>query len=338
MSSLDQKIEALCALGAYLQENDSVFQSVREHAVRANSWFTDEHIGIAVHNIVSGFLQREALQRWLASYSLAPHPATVGITMAGNIPMVGFHDFLCVYLSGHKARIRYSSKDAVLIPHMLDFLSTFDPDIRKQIVSAEQLKGCDAYIATGSNNTARYFEQYFAKYPHVIRRNRTSVAILDGSETEEELRELGKDVFWFFGLGCRNVTQVCVPEGYDFGKLFRAFEPFSAVMHHHKYRNNYDYHLAVYLLNKVPYLSNDFLLLVANELPFSAVSVLHYHYYTDKQALISRLSQSEDIQCIVGKGQVPFGQAQHPQLNDYADGIDLMQFLSNLHPGSFPNS
>lgn len=330
MSSLDKKIEALCALGVYLQENDSVFQAVREHAVRANSWFTDEHIGIAVQNIVSGFLQREALQRWAHAYPQTPAPLTVGITMAGNIPMVGFHDLLCVYISGHKARVRFSSKDAVLIPHAIDFLATIDPDIREQIQSAEQLKGCDAYIATGSNNTARYFEQYFAKYPHVIRRNRTSVAVLDGTETEEQLLDLGKDVFWFFGLGCRNVTQVCVPEGYDFGKLFRAFEPFSHVMHHHKYRNNYDYHLAVYLLNKVPYLSNDFLLLVANELPFSAVSVLHYQYYSDKAALVKKMSESNDIQCVVGEGLVPFGQAQHPQLSDYADGVDLMAFLSSL--------
>lgn len=330
MSVLDQKIEALCALGAYMQENDSVFQSVREHAVMANSWFTDEHIGIAVHNIVSGFLQRDALQEWVAAYPQTARPLTVGITMAGNIPMVGFHDFLCVYLSGHKARIRFSSKDAVLIPHAIDFLATMDPDIREQVQASEQLKGCDAYIATGSNNTARYFEQYFAKYPHVIRRNRTSVAVLDGTETEEELRELGKDVFWFFGLGCRNVTQVCVPEGYDFGQLFRAFEPFTYMMHHHKYRNNYDYHLAVYLLNRVPYLSNDFLLLVENALPFSAVSVLHYHYYKDKAALLGELSQSQDIQCIVGHDGIPFGQAQHPQLSDYADGVDIMAFLSQL--------
>jgi hypothetical protein len=330
MSVLDQKIEALCALGAYMQENDSVFQSVREHAVRANSWFTDEHIGIAVRHIVEGFLQREALQQWVGAYEPIKQVKTVGITMAGNIPMVGFHDFLCAYVSGHTARIRFSSKDAVLIPHAIDFLATMDPDIRDQVVAAEQLKGCDAYIATGSNNTARYFEQYFAKYPHVIRRNRTSVAILDGTETEEELLELGKDVFWFFGLGCRNVSQVCVPEGYDFGKLFRAFAPFEHLMHHHKYRNNYDYHLAVYLLNKVPYLSNDFLLLVENELPFSAVSVLHYKYYTDRKSLVESLSQSDDIQCIVGKGQVPFGQAQHPKLMDYADGVDLMRFLSEL--------
>lgn len=191
-------------------------------------------------------------------------------------------------------------------------------------------KGCDAYIATGSNNTARYFEQYFGKYPHIIRRNRTSVALLDGAETDEELKLLASDVFTYFGLGCRNVTQLYLPEGYDMERLLKIFSLHEDMMMHHKYKNNYDYYLAIYLLNKVPYLTNGSLLMVENELPFSAVSVLHYQYYKDKNAALKKLEDSEDIQCIVGEGNVPFGAAQKPSLSDYADGVDTMSFLCGM--------
>jgi hypothetical protein len=192
------------------------------------------------------------------------------------------------------------------------------------------LKGCDAYIATGSNNSARYFEQYFARFPHIIRRNRTSVAVLDGTETTVELYLLGRDIFSYFGLGCRNVTQVCVPEGYDFVPLLKELDSYEPFMNHNKYRNNYDYHLALYLLNRVHYLSNGSLLMVENDIPFSAVSVVHYRYYTDKAELIRGLQQSADIQAVIGHGLIPFGAAQFPELDQYADGIDTMAFLSGL--------
>jgi hypothetical protein len=237
---------------------------------------------------------------------------------------------LCGFMSGHNLMIKTSSKDEVLIKHLAGKLCEWDADTCKQIQFGDILKGCDAYIATGSNNTARYFEQYFGKYPHIIRRNRTSVAVLNGNETEEELKLLGQDVFSYFGLGCRNITQVYLPEGYDLQKLFDAFRMYEDVMHHHKYKNNYDYQLAIYLLNKVPYLTTDSLLLVENEIPFSPVSVLHYKYYTDFNATISKLKASDDIQCIEGHGLIPFGSSQSPTLSDYADGIDTMQFFSDL--------
>ncbi len=324
------RIALLERLGHYMQGQDEAWETAQQRAVQANGWFTPGHITQAVRNIVSRFLQSDALHAWIAPYPVATAPKKVGMVMAGNIPLVGFHDFLCGFMSGHSIVLKLSGKDEVLLKHLVEKLVEWEPAVAGQVTIADNLKGCDAYIATGSNNTARYFEQYFGKYPHIIRRNRTSVAVLDGSETPEELDRLADDIFTYFGLGCRNVTQVCVPQDYDMPKLMDACNKYADMIHHHKYKNNYDYYLAIYLLNKVAYLSNDSLLMVENALPFSAVSVLHYRRYDDKNALLQELSGSEDIQCIVGHGQTAFGAAQSPSLNDYADGVDTMAFLAGL--------
>lgn len=330
MTNITERIELLERLGKYMLSDDAQWLQAQELAVQKNSWFTLGNITLAIQNIVTAYLQPDALQQWLARYTLPAAPKKVGIVMAGNIPLVGFHDFLCGYVCGHELRLKLSSKDAVLLPALLRQMAQWDATVAAQVKIEEVLKGCDAYIATGSNNSARYFEQYFAKYPHIIRRNRTSVAVLDGTETEEELQALATDIFAYFGLGCRNVTQLCVPEGYSFEQLLGVLDSHEAMMDHHKYHNNYDYHLAVYLLNAVPYQTNGSVLLVENELPFSAVSVLHYRQYTDHQALMQELKQSEDIQAIIGHGAIPFGEAQLPALSDYADGVDTMQFLCSL--------
>ena len=330
MRNLNEKISCLVALGDYMLSDNEVWRNVKDRAVQGNQWFSIAQIEHAVQNMVSNFLQADLLQAWLLNYSLSAQPKVVGITMAGNIPLVGFHDFLCAYLSGHQVRIKLSSKDQILLPHLLQVLAQCDADVLTQIQFTDNLRQCDAYIATGSNNTARYFEQYFGKYPHIIRKNRTSVAVLDGAETENELAALAQDVFLYFGLGCRNVTQICIPRHYDMAHLFAALSPYKDYMQHHKYRNNYDYYLAIYLLNKVPYLSNDAVLLVENENPFSAVAVLHYRYYDDKASLLTDLQQNQDLQCIVGHEHVPFGAAQSPALYDFADGVDTMAFLCSL--------
>ena len=330
MSDRKQKIAALVALGQYMCGHSEEWESAKDRAVQGNQWFTAAQIEIAVKNIVTNFLQADKLNLWLENYPVPAAARVVGITMAGNIPLVGFHDFLCGYLSGHQMRLKLSSKDQILLSHLVQKLSEWDASITEQVQLTDNLRDCDAYIATGSNNTARYFEQYFARFPHVIRRNRTSVAVLDGTETKEELAALAEDVYLYFGLGCRNVTQVCVPKGYDFKLLFDAFEPYKDFINHNKYRNNYDYYLAIYLLNKVPYLSNDCILMVENEVPFSAVAVLHYRYYEDKAALLGELGQHPDLQCIVAREAIPFGAAQVPSLSDYADGVDTMAFLTGL--------
>ncbi len=330
MLSLDIRIELLDKLGQYMCSDDPEWLDIHYRAISANAWFTPDAVKTAAENIATAFLQKDKLKAWVSGYKLPEHAKLVGIVMAGNIPLVGFHDFLCGFVAGQNLMIKLSSKDSVLFKHLLAKLCEWEPEAGTQVQVSEMLKGCDAYIATGSNNTARYFEQYFARFPHLIRKNRTSVAILDGNETDEELIALSTDVFSYFGLGCRNVTQIYVPKGYNFDRLMQTFDRYRDVANHNKYKNNYDYYLAIYLLNLVPYLTNGAILMVESELPFSAVSVLHYWYYEDKQQLIDGLGVREDLQCIVGKDQTPFGASQMPQLADYPDGVDTMRFFCEL--------
>lgn len=340
-------------LGQYLADNNEAWQNVEDHAYRMNAWFTPGFTRLAVSNIATAFLQEDRLKRWLAHYPAFAQAGnsdkTIGLVMAGNIPLVGFHDFLCAYLSGMQLRIKLSSKDTVLWEHILGLLGQWEPGFSERVSTADMLKGCDAYIATGSNNSARYFEQYFQKYPHIIRKNRTSVAILDGTESPAQLDSLAQDVCTYFGLGCRNVTKLYVPEGYRFEDLLPVFDTFKDHLDHNKYKNNYDFQLAIYLLNKVTYMTNGSLLLVPSESPFAPISVLHYEYYTDKDNLLKQLATDERLQCITLKSAVAlpvtgaagpfsvpavetraFGENQQPQLSDYADGIDTMAFLSSL--------
>lgn len=326
----ERRLDLLANLGGYIQFDDINWQNAKERAAQANAWFTLQHIDQAVENIATQFLQKDKLKEWLSHYTLPQQMKKVGIVMAGNIPLVGFHDFICGFVSGHQLLLKLSSKDEVLLKYLLLKLGEWEPEVLEQVQIADRLNNCDAYIATGSNNTARYFEQYFGKYPHIIRKNRTSVAILDGTETDEELGLLADDVYMYYGLGCRNVTQVCVPRGFDFARLLHAFNKHTSYADLNKYKNNYDYHLAIYLLNRVPYMSNESLLMVENDMPFSAVSVLHYKYYDDKERLQAQLKNSDDIQAIIGKGFVPFGDSQKPALSEYADGVDTMAFLCGL--------
>ncbi len=238
MLSLERRIELLAELGRYMSSNDEEWQAAKDSAIRANAWFTAASVDTAADNIASAFLQKSKLDEWVAGYTLPLQIVTVGIVMAGNIPMVGFHDLLCGFVSGHRLMLKLSAKDEVLLRHVVAKLAEWEPAVAEQVTIADTLKGCDAYIATGSNNTARYFEQYFGKYPHIIRRNRTSIAVLDGSETEEELVRLSDDVFTYFGLGCRNVTQVYLPEGYHIDKLLKVFARYDDIMINHKYKHN----------------------------------------------------------------------------------------------------
>ncbi len=249
--------------------------------------------------------------------------------MAGNIPLVGFHDFMSCFLSGHRQYIKLSSKDPWLIPAVIEFLIENNPAFAEEIQITTMLKGMDAYIATGSNNSARYFDYYFGKYPSLIRRNRTSIALLEGDETKEELGKLADDVFLYFGLGCRNVTQIHIPENYDFIPLLEAFRKYQWMADHHKYKNNYDYQLSLAILNKLYYMTNECLILLENKSPFSPVSVLHYAYYKDRKTWLPS-GESESLQCIVGRKYLPFGKSQEPGLSDYADGADTLKFLQSF--------
>jgi hypothetical protein len=249
--------------------------------------------------------------------------------MAGNIPMVGFHDLLCVWLSGHRQLIKISSRDNVLIPHLVEVMTGWEPETAEWIGVAERLNGCDAYIATGSNNTARYFEQYFARFPHIIRRNRTSIAVLDGTESNDDLNALADDIQTYFGLGCRNVTQIFVPENYDFTHLLGAMHNYGHLMESHKYKNNIDYNLALHILNNNYYMTNGQIVLVEDASPFSPIGQLHYQFYKNIHEVRDRIDP-DNLQCLVGKIGLPFGQAQTPGLRDFADGVDTLAFLNGL--------
>lgn len=330
---LQERIQLMARLGEYMLGKDEAWMEVRERAYRENAWFIPEFQDLAIQQIATNFLQPDLLQQWAVNYGVKDTPAnphTVGIVMAGNIPLVGFHDFLAVFISGHPMVIKTSSKDEWLIKHLVKKLYEWEITIQNQVSFAEQLKGCDAYIATGSNNAGRYFEYYFGKYPNIIRKNRTSVAVLDGSETKEELSLLADDIQRYFGLGCRNITQLYVPEGYDFVPVLHELKRYEYLMDYHKYKHNYDYHLALLIMGNKYYMNNDSLVLTENISPFSPVSQVHYQFYKDKEALTKMLSENQDIQCVVGHGFIPIGQAQSPGLTDYADGVDTMAFLQHL--------
>ena len=328
---LQNRIKILDRLKEYLSENTAEWQDAKTQAYQKNGWFTPEFIDLSVSNIIEHFLQPDKLLVWANHYSLDDNitPKNVGVVMAGNIPLVGFHDFLTVFISGHNQTIKLSGKDEVLLKHLVEKMFSWEPLLQPSVSFANILKGCDAYIATGSNNSAMYFDYYFGKYPSIIRRNRTSAAILIGNETAAELENLADDIHIFFGLGCRNVTKIFVPEGYDFVPLLKSFHQYLYFADHHKYRNNYDYNLSIQIMNNRFYMTNEATLLVENDSLFSPISQLNYSFYTDWQNTLDALKQNNDLQCIIGAG-LQFGKAQQPGLSDYADGIDTMQFLLTL--------
>ena len=330
--NLQKRIDLLVQLSKYLEENSEQWQGVKTKAAAHNGWFIPDFIEQAIKNICTSFLQKEKLEKWTAHYHLDDNVGgkNIGLVMAGNIPLVGFHDFLSVFISGHRQTIKLSSKDDVLLKHLLQKLTDWEILVSNYVSVADMLKGCDAYIATGSNNSAKYFEQYFSRYPSIIRRNRTTVAVLTGSESAAELDLLADDVHLYFGLGCRNVTKLYVPAGYDFVPMLRAFDRYQYFADHHKYKNNYDYQLSVALMNKIYYMTNGATLLIENDDIFSAISRLNYSYYDDPELVLKTLAGNPYIQCITGYGGLPFGQAQNPGLLDYADGVDTMQFLLTL--------
>lgn len=329
--NLNKRIEVLGFLGEYLREDSSSYQELRHRAFMENKWFTPEYIFQSGKLIADQMLNKDQLAAFAAEYGVSEEPRnkTIGLVMAGNIPYVGFHDLLCIFLSGYRQRIKPSSKDSFMIKNLIQVATSAFPGFENLVVIDEMLKGCDGYIATGSDNSARYFEHYFNKYPHIIRKNRTSIAVLEGNESQEELEALADDIQQYFGLGCRNVTQVLVPEEYDFVPLLSALRKYDHYRDHEKYRNNFDYQLTIAIMNNRFYMSNDSIVLIENESPFSPISQLHYQFYEDPVDVKNKIDETK-IQCIVGKGFTPFGMAQQPSLTDFPDGVDTMNFLKNL--------
>ncbi len=319
------------ACGLSTDEYQQFDQLIIKHH-HSNGWFTESNIRFALRSWGDA-LSSDKLNHWLASYPLAEKPALqIGIICAGNIPMVGFHDVLSTILSGNRALIKLSSDDGLLIPAVLQLAEKLSPELAHtyQLIP-HRMSGFDAVIATGSTNTARYFQYYFRDVPHIIRKSRTSVAILDGTETQDELLELGKDIFNYFGLGCRSISKIYIPEEYELNQFFGAIYPYHEIINHNKYANNYDYNKAVWLLNQENLLDNGFLLLKEEEALASPTASLYYERYSSLDQLKTKLKDHHEmLQCIVGHGYIPFGQAQNPMLWDYADNLDTLQFLGNL--------
>lgn len=340
MISLSERVSSLVLLGHFLSDLSlPEIAAVCQRAEIENPWFTQDNIKKSLGAIRDQFLNQEALYQLIDTYKLDDNIPTkkIGLILAGNIPLVGFHDVLCCYLTGHVSLIKYSDKDKVLLQLLIKKLTEINENNTSYFVEVAKLIEYDAAIVTGSNTTAKHFEYYFGHVPHIIRKNRNSIAILTGNETEDELQALGNDVFSYFGLGCRNVSKIFVPTGYDITRLFVVFDSYKEVIFHNKYKNNYDYNVALLLLNKEKFLHNDMLIFRESDQIISRIGSLHYQYYDNIDGLNYWLDTHEDeIQCVVSKcdvkglDMIPFGKSQCPTILTYADGVDTIQFLLSL--------
>ncbi len=350
---LQQRINAFAHLGNFLSQfgvdgiekkeniahNDLFFDGFKHQIQLAhehNGWFNKENVLFALNGWAKQ-LTEPNINDWLSRYEFNPiESKKVAIIMAGNIPLVGFHDFLCVLISGHQVIVKQSSNDKYLLPHLAKYLEYVAPEFKGAIsFTEEKLTNFESVIATGSDNTARYFEYYFKGKPSIIRKNRNSVAILTGNESEAQLLALSEDVFRYYGLGCRNVSKLFVPKGYNFEKFFNAMYHWKDIIHQNKYANNYDYNKAVYLMSEFAMLENGFLMIKEDESYGSPIATLFYESYESLEAIKSKLKSDEDkIQCVVADGiienNINFGQTQLPQLWDYADNVDTITFLLKI--------
>ncbi len=332
-------IHGLSLLAEYILSFPGELKEKMMEAYYKNNWFTVENQEIMLRAIANNYLRKEKLEAWISNYEFRNvHAKKIGLVMAGNIPFVGFHDLLCVWMSGNIGLVKLSSKDEVLLPFLIQQLENISSVFVGKTIFIERLNDADAIIATGSNNSARYFEYYFKNKPHIIRAGRSSVAVLTGNESSDEILALGKDIFRYFGLGCRNVSKFYLPDGFDPTTIYKGLEFYSDIIQHNKYKNNFDYNCTILLMNKTPHFANEFLILQEKQQITSRVATIHYEFYSSEKDLQEKLKSSEnEIQCIVGNplqiehnNFIPFGQSQEPTLNDYADNIDTMKFLSGL--------
>jgi len=344
MLTLKQRTEAFSRVGQFINRHYSGTREDREAALHEglnkvvemaglyNNWFIPKFVNEAIINI-GLMLEPHGLEAFSRQFK-EEGSNTVAVICAGNIPLVCFHDVLCVLLSGNTILLKLSSDDNVLMPFFLKLLCYYEPQFENRILFADgKLTGFSAVIATGSNNTASHLHYYFGKYPHIIRKSRTSVAVLSGQESDDDLKMLGRDVFTYFGLGCRNVGKLLVPKGYSFNRFFENIVEYGEVVNNKKYGNNYDYHRAIYLLEKITFLDNNFLTITQNEGLFSPVGSLYYTFYDSEHAIAEFLEKYRDsLQCVVGRNHTPFGYSQQPVITDFADNINTAEFLVNL-PG-----
>ncbi len=350
--NLDTRKNAFTALGKVLDdfiggklENTDKGEFLNKKIDKAsieNPWFDKTSI-LNAFNGISLMLKKEKLTYWLTKYESrivnSVIPKDIAVIMAGNLPLVSFHDFLCVLITGHNFIGKLSTNDQVLPVALADLLINIEPSFKDKInFTSGILQDFDAVIATGSDNSSRYFEYYFGKYPHIIRKNRNSIAVLDGSEDKDSLKALSKDIFMYYGMGCRNVSKLLVPENYSFTTFFESIDSWRSIMDFYKYKNNYDYNKALFLVNKTEHFDNGFLLVKKDERLSSPLAVLYFQKYYSEKNITNYITNNKDsIQCVVSKSYdktnttniVPFGKSQYPELWDYADGIDTIDFLIN---------
>lgn len=331
LSQIGQKSQVFKKDTGLTESEYKDFYAATETAYTHNAWFTQDNVCKAFNGIAS-WLEKAVLENWLQDYSFSKQAKRVGVIMAGNIPLVGFHDFLSVILSGHIAVCKLSSDDTFLWKTILQYFVVIEPRITQHFeITESKLGKIDAVIATGSDNSSRYFEYYFGKYPHIIRKNRTSVAVITGDETNEDLQYLSEDVFNYFGLGCRNVSQLFLPINYDINRIFESFLPHQDIINHHKYANNFDYNKTISLMNGEDVLENGFVLLKKSDALYSPLAVVNYTFYKDEQELNAFFDAKQDrIQAILGRNFLPFGTSQLPGIDDYADGVNTLDFLETF--------
>lgn len=330
-----ERIAAFAKLGEWLSTHSEETTQLVAQLHHKNPWYTMDNVLLQMQAIGNN-LTLEKLRSWIAPYPAEDSKKTVGLVLAGNLPLVGFHDILCSAIMGFNVKIKVSSDDAGLTQFVIERLIQIEPLFAEKITLVEKLTDFDLIIATGSNNSARYFEYYFGQKPHIIRKNRNSVAVLTGDESTEELVGLGHDIFNYFGLGCRSVSKLYFPKDYPIATFFEAIEQFSPIRDHFKYNNNYDYNKSIYLINKDKHYDNGFLLLKEDTNLSSPLAVLFYEEYTDIKELESKLDeQKEGIQCVVSQQSLQItspnfslGQSQQPALDDYADGVNTIDFLA----------
>ena len=334
--NLEERINFLLEWANMLDPTNEDLKNIIQQTKFKNQWFTEKSQLKAINAIKFNFLDKDKLNQWLVKYEmnhLSNFDKSIGLVLAGNLPLVGFHDVLTTFICGYSSQIKLSAKDETLYKYLFKLANDIEPKTAQYFQITERIKGFDAVIATGSNNSSRYFDYYFGKYPNIIRRNRNSIAVLDGTETDKEIQRLGNDIFDYFGLGCRNVSKLLVPENYDFPALFSKLESFKDIGNHHKYKNNFEYNYSLILLNNTPHYASDFLVLTQSKNISSRISTLHYEFYKNEADWKSILKENEaNIQCVVGKSEalLDFGTTQSPELWDYADNVDTVAFLLGL--------
>lgn len=338
MIPLKERIDLINKAGDKLREafDDPNYASVFSMAESSNHWFTQSNIKKSIDAICAKYTAPDKLAQWVSKYSIPENnkPKKLGLLLAGNIPFVGIHDVIAGFVAGHQMHIKFSDKDSYLMPFFIKLITEENEKAASYFTEVERMNGIDLVIATGSNNTSRYFEYYFGKMPNIIRKNRVSVAVLGQETSMEELKMLGEDVFSYFGLGCRNISKMYLPKGYKIEKVMEAFEDWKEWVLHNKYKNNFDYNYAIYLLNKTKFFTNGSLITIEDESIYSRISCLHFSYYDSLEELETSLDGLKDqLQCVVSNIELEkvntqaFGSSQAPELWEYADGVDTMEFL-----------